>query len=60
MKKERIINCTMSIREDGFKVTSTFIVPLEDHNISIPKLVYQKIAEEIKVTIETDFYKVDK
>lgn len=60
VKKERIINCNLLIREDGFYVTSTFIVLLEDHNISIPKLVYQKIAEEIKVTIEADFYKVDK
>lgn len=59
VEKERIINCTLFIREDGFRVTSTFVVLLDDHNISIPKLVYQKIAEEIKVTIETDFYKVD-
>jgi hypothetical protein len=54
VEQERIINCTLNIKENGFEVGSEFIVPLEDHEINIPRLVYQKIAEEIKVTINAD------
>jgi hypothetical protein len=60
IKKERIIQCTLNIREDGFTAQSRFTVLLEDHNISIPKLVYQKIAEEIKVEISAEFKKAEK
>jgi hypothetical protein len=52
VEQERIINCNLVIQPDSFHVTSEFIIPLADHNITIPKLVYQKIAEEIKVTID--------
>jgi len=54
VEQERIINCNLNIKPDSFHVTSEFIVPLADHNITIPKLVYQKIAEEIKVTIDAE------
>jgi len=54
VEQERIISCTLTIYKDGFHVDSEFIVPLTDYDISIPKLVYQKIAEEIKVTIQAD------
>ena len=54
VEQERIINCTLNIKENGFEVGSEFIVPLEDHEINIPRLVYQKIAEEIKVTINAE------
>jgi hypothetical protein len=54
IEQERIINCNLTIKKDGFQVSSEFIVPLADHDITIPKLVYQKIAEEIKVTIEAE------
>jgi hypothetical protein len=54
VEQERIISCTLTIHKDGFRVDSEFIVPLADYDISIPKLVYQKIAEEIKVTIQAD------
>ena len=56
VEHERIINCNLKILKDGLHVTSEFVVPLADHDISIPRLVYQKIAEEIKVTIETDLF----
>jgi len=59
VKTERIINCSLKITERGFTVTSDFTVLLKDHNISIPKLVYQKIAEEIRVNIRAEFEKVE-
>ncbi|OFX25842.1 MAG: hypothetical protein A2041_06500 [Bacteroidetes bacterium GWA2_31_9b] len=52
--QERIIKCKMVISPDKIKISSDFTVLLEDHNIKIPSVVSQKIAEEIKVhlTIE--------
>ncbi|MER2999374.1 YceI family protein [Pontibacter populi] len=49
---ERIIKATLTIKGNTVSVQSEFIVPLQDHNITIPKIVNQKIAEEINVTID--------
>ncbi|NEN22994.1 YceI family protein [Cryomorpha ignava] len=55
IKKERIIeaNCEW-ITPQKLRVISTFTVPLADHNIEIPRIVFQKIAEIIKVDIQAD------
>ena len=53
--KERIIPCQVVVEGGSILVTSSFYVPLEDHNINIPKIVNQKIAEEILVEIEARF-----
>ncbi|MCC7246976.1 MAG: YceI family protein [Saprospiraceae bacterium] len=50
--QERIIKSTLEIKNGELIVKSDFSVPLSDHNISIPKIVHQKIAEEINVNIE--------
>lgn len=49
--QERIIRVNFEVgpQQIGFK--SNFIVQLEDHQISIPRIVYQKIAEEIKIEV---------
>jgi hypothetical protein len=57
VKQERIIKCDLLLEEDRFTATSTSLVNLDDHNITIPKLVYQKIAEEIRVEIRVTFPK---
>ncbi len=57
VKKERIIKCMLDIGPDQFTATSRFMVSLDDHNITIPKLVYQKIAEEVAVSIEVTLTK---
>lgn len=51
VEQERIIKATLQIRKGVITVSSNFTVPLADHNITIPKIVYQKIAEEIQVNI---------
>jgi hypothetical protein len=56
-QQERIITCDLQINGQGLKATSTFFVNLDDHNIAIPKLVNQKIAESIKVMVDIDFDK---
>jgi polyisoprenoid-binding protein YceI len=52
VEQERIIKGTIQKSGDQFIIKADFTVPLEDHNIKIPKVVYQKIAEVINVTVE--------
>ena len=48
---ERIIKCEVIIGLEKLSISSGFIVPLQDHNIRIPQVVHQKIAEEIQVAV---------
>ena len=48
--QERIIKCKLTVASNTIKINSEFTVLLEDHNIKIPSVVNQKIAEEILVS----------
>jgi len=48
---ERDIAGTMERTEEGWRMTATFDVPCKDHNIAIPKVVSENIAEVIGVTL---------
>lgn len=50
-KQNRIIKGKLTVKGGKVSIKSEFTVPLEDHDISIPKIVNQKIATEILVTI---------
>lgn len=50
-KQTRIIKSTITIDGGTMTIESTFKVPLADHNIAIPRLVNQKIATEIEITV---------
>ena len=50
-KQTRIIRCKINIRNGVATVDSDFIIPLADHNISIPRIVGEKIANQIEVSI---------
>lgn len=52
--QERIIRCEMNIRNGVVSVKSNFTVLLADHNISIPKVVHEKLASEIKVEVKAE------
>jgi len=54
VKRERIIQCKVKIEPDKILVTSDFTVLLEEHNIKIPSVVSQKIAEEIVVNVTVE------
>ena len=54
VEQERIIKGQLEVKDDKLRVQATFNVPLADHNITIPKVVYQKIAEEIAVTVDAE------
>jgi len=51
IKQQRIIKSTLTITKGSLKIKSSFTVPLVDHQIQIPTIVKQKIAEEIFVNI---------
>jgi hypothetical protein len=52
--KERIIRAQVTTGNNGIKLISNFTVLLKDHNIRVPKVVHEKIASEIKVTVEAE------
>lgn len=51
VEKERIINAQLIYYNDSIVIDSRFEIPLEDHNIRVPSIVYQKIAENITVEV---------
>ena len=52
VSKERIIKSTIYIQDKKITIKAMFTVPLADHQIAIPKIVYQKIAEIITVNVQ--------
>ena len=55
IEKERTIKIQMETKNGRINVSSKFNVLLEDHNISIPSIVNQKIAEEVFVEVKAQF-----
>jgi polyisoprenoid-binding protein YceI len=51
-EKEKIVKVKLTIRNKEINVESAFEVPLEDHDIKIPKVVNQKIASVIMVEVK--------
>ncbi|MGK7392114.1 MAG: YceI family protein [Candidatus Cyclobacteriaceae bacterium M2_1C_046] len=51
VEQERIIRADVQVKGGEIQITSDFTVLLREHDITIPKIVYQKIAEEIFVRI---------
>jgi YceI-like domain len=58
--RERIIRGTLTIKKGSAHVESSFLIPVSDHGIGIPRIVKQKISEEIAVTLDIDFAEVIK
>lgn len=50
-KQTRIIKSKLTVKNGVVNIESRFFVPLDDHNISIPTIVSQKIATEIEVNL---------
>jgi len=51
-EKEKIVKVKLNIKDNGIEIETEFEVPLEDHNIKIPKVVNQKIASVITVSVK--------
>ena len=52
VEQERIIKSEVTVTEGKIQLVSDFTVLLADHNIRIPRIVHEKIATEIKVTVK--------
>lgn len=52
VEQERIIKCQIENKGGKLYITAEFTVAVVDHNITIPKIVHQKIAEEINIKVE--------
>jgi polyisoprenoid-binding protein YceI len=51
--RERILPGTLRVLPDkSLEISAEFDVPLGEHNITIPKIMHQKIAESIRVTVQ--------
>ena len=52
LEQERIINTRIKTQNGKFLIRSEFIVPLADHSIKIPRVVYDKLSPEINVQVD--------
>ncbi len=50
--QERIIKTDLIVKDKIVNLHSSFTVLLADHNITIPKVVHEKLASEIKVEVK--------
>ncbi|TAE60649.1 MAG: YceI family protein [Bacteroidetes bacterium] len=57
VEMERIIKAEVEVKGGQMTVKADFTVLLTEHNITIPKIVKQKISEEVKVSINAVFSK---
>ncbi len=55
--QERIIKSEVVSTGDRLQIRAFFTVLLKEHDITIPKIVHQKIAEEVEVRITADLVK---
>jgi len=53
--KERIIKTVMVSTGNELRAKASFLVPLADHQIEVPRIVNQKIAQEISVNVQGIF-----
>ncbi len=57
IEQERIIRSTVIVGNGKINISSRFTVLLKEHEIDIPRIVFQKIAEEIEVKIAATLVK---
>lgn len=51
VEKERILKGSITVTDREIRVTSAFTLLLKEHDIRIPRLVHQKIAELISIEV---------
>ncbi|RYE00423.1 MAG: YceI family protein [Sphingobacteriales bacterium] len=56
--KQRSIPATIKVRNGQVSVYSKFPIRVADHKISIPKMVFKKIAETVDVTINAQLVRL--
>lgn len=51
VERPRVLQCHITAQGDGWRVVCDFVVDLTDHDIEIPKIMFLKLAEEIRVEV---------
>ena len=54
VEKDRTIEAVLTVKGGSVTVDTVFKVPLKDHNITVPELLYQKIAEVVDVKMHAE------
>jgi hypothetical protein len=54
VQTERIIRCTVTVKNKKIEIISHFTILLSEHNIKVPKVVHEKVASEIKVEVKAE------
>lgn len=57
---DRIVRCDLTVSKNKIDVKANFSVLIADHNISVPSILNQKIASEVKVSVALAFIRSDK
>ena len=52
VEKERIIKTKIEVKPDRISIKADFSILLADHNITIPSVVSQKLADEVSAEVE--------
>ena len=52
VERPRTLDCRVDPDGDGWRVACGFVVNLTDHDIEIPKIMFLKLAEDIRVEID--------
>ena len=55
--KERIIKATLKVLDKSVNIRSDFELLLSDHDIRIPRVVNQKLSENVQVKVDVDMSK---
>lgn len=58
--KPAVIKGTLTVKDGTIHLEAKFVVRTADFNIEIPKLVFEKIAEQIQVSMAADYKLVKK
>ena len=58
VKQKRIIPARLKVKNNQITLESEFEVACEDHNIKIPQILWQNIAEVVKVTVQSNYIKM--
>jgi YceI-like domain len=54
ISNETIFRSTIIVKDNGIEINSEFSIYLDDYNIRIPRVVYQKISPEIKILLNVN------
>ncbi len=52
VRQERIVKVRLDVKKSNIILHSDFTIALEEHNIAIPRVVHQKIATDVQVTVD--------